>query len=401
MEQAINMKSLLLTLFVISTYTIAAGPEKIASFDRQYWPEPLTNEHAFNKASRFELFHFLTAMEKIDFNNQDVIVDFTHVKKANLASVAKWKILTEKRLLRAFIAACTEAKTANTIECKSLNNLSAVKANMSNAYAKLDLRFDQWKIESAKFHQRYLYEQVRLAALFPRITSEILPLDKSELNGFDINGYEMNDIQINSPEIEGYKIKDKQFLLTFDDGPSQGSSTQNIIATLNKHNINGLFFMLGERLETLDSTKAKSLYQNQCVSSHGYIHKAHPKYDKWQESLERSFALIADKLAVPQHSLWFRPPYGQRSDTIIKHLQTMNSQGVMLWNIDSQDWNRKLNTQKETDRLITLMLLWRKGIILFHDLYEKNVQTVENLANLGNKTSLTYVDCMKYSNGQQ
>lgn len=40
---------------------------------------------------------------------------------------------------------------------------------------------------------------------------------------------------------------------------------------------------------------------------------------------------------------------------------------IVLWNIDSQDMSPGLSIQQVADRVTTLMLLWRKGIIRWHD----------------------------------
>ena len=370
------MKVLIFITLLFSFSTIAAGPERVASFDRTTWPEKLNTKAAFDKASRFEIYHFVTALDEQILSNKQEITKFTNIKNVNINAVMEWKKLATKRLLNAFIAACQSSnEQVNLAECNNINSITAIKNNMEAAYLNLPPSFDRWKTSSMAFHKRYLYEQVRLAALFPRITSEILTLDDSEMTGFE--------------------MKDREFLLTFDDGPSskKGKNTGDIINLLNQSGLNAIFFVLGERFATLTQKQSKALYKNQCVGSHGYTHKAHPKYKKWKSSLDDTLTLITDKLDVPSNHIWFRPPYGQRSNEIIDHLKQQNAQGVMLWNIDSQDWNRKLDSKEVTDRTTTIMLLWRKGVILFHDLYAKNIATVNNLHTLGENTALTYVNC--------
>ena len=67
----------------------------------------------------------------------------------------------------------------------------------------------------------------------------------------------------------------------------------------------------------------------------------------------------------------------------------------MLWNIDSQDWSSKINASEVSDRVITLMLLWRKGIILFHDIHPKAKEALPVITKTLNKSGLQFIDARK------
>jgi len=68
----------------------------------------------------------------------------------------------------------------------------------------------------------------------------------------------------------------------------------------------------------------------------------------------------------------------------------------MLWNIDSQDWNRKLTNQQVADRVTTLMLLWRRGIILYHDIHKPALHNLPILQKLVNQSELLWLDCRQF-----
>src|SRR6185295_2905859 len=59
---------------------------------------------------------------------------------------------------------------------------------------------EPWLAAARAFHRTYAAEQLRLASLFPRITSEVLTFDARERNGTE--------------------MADGDFLITFDDGPT-------------------------------------------------------------------------------------------------------------------------------------------------------------------------------------
>lgn len=44
---------------------------------------------------------------------------------------------------------------------------------------------------------------------------------------------------------------------------------------------------------------------------------------------------------------------------------------VALWNIDSQDLAGSLSAEQSAQRVLSLMLLWRHGVISFHDTQSK------------------------------
>jgi hypothetical protein len=44
---------------------------------------------------------------------------------------------------------------------------------------------------------------------------------------------------------------------------------------------------------------------------------------------------------------------------------------VALWNIDSQDWQHQISSEDIVNRMLGLMLIKRRGVLLFHDVHPK------------------------------
>lgn len=367
------MRTLLL-FCMLKLLAFGAGPEKIATFDRALWSKPIDSRKAFDLASRHEIISYVRQINLHDTTDVASIKNFTSVKNISVNSVNKWLTFTKKNLYSNFIHAQKSCQTNEPL-CTPVTNWTDLE-NLAKLYTP-DLSLVSWFEASQTFFSYYLYEQIRLAALFPNITSEIDTLDPSESQGFE--------------------YQDGTFLLTFDDGPKY-LQTAKLIDLLHTLKINGLFFVLGENLEQAlkiqGQAKIQTLYTGMCVGSHGYIHKVHPKLQNWKPLYAKTKQLIADNqlLNEKQKSLWFRPPYGQRDQSLIDHLATLDDK-VMLWNIDSQDWNRKLSVKQVEDRLVTLMLLHRKGIILFHDVHTKAAQSIKALNELLTKSQMQWVDC--------
>ncbi len=368
---------ILKTLLVLSIYIHAVGPTKVATFDRELWGESLSSQSTFDKASRHEILSYVKQIINTNLSTKTALKKFVGRKKVNLLSVQKWKTFTKEKLLQNFQLAQATCISSNNL-CKKVNSWAEL-AIMAREY-KPKPNKKKWFKASQTFFTYYLYEQARLAALFPKTTSEIEKLDVSEVQGFDSS--------------------DGEFLLTFDDGPKY-KRTKELTLLLQEKNIHGLFFVLGKNLEKSLSIygkkKIKKLYSGSCVGSHGFIHKSHQRLKTWQSSYDKTRALITNNNLqnTLQNKVWFRPPYGQRHKKLIGYLATLND-SVMLWNIDSQDWNRKLSAKKIEDRVLTLMLLHRKGIILFHDIHPKAIKVVEQLNEYRKQKSVSWVDCRNF-----
>lgn len=350
----------LFAALLFSSGTLANGPKKVASLDRGLWPYKLDSSQAYNLASQHEIKRFAQIIATHSLITERQVQQFTQIENVNLDSVRKWLSKTQQQLLINYNNAaklCSGCVTVQTWEQLT----QSYEPDQLDALA-------LWRIASGEFYKRYLYEQVRLAALFPRITSEIDKLTNDELDGSEFN--------------------DNEFLLTFDDGPSQNGNTQALTYFLNEQKIHGFFFVLGERLAQ-HNQKVDQTYKNQCLASHGYQHKVHPKWDKWRQSISDTQALLSP---IVQGPAWYRPPYGQRTLEQLNYLTDSGSK-LMLWNIDSQDWNTKLSQQQVQDRVITLMLLWRKGIILHHDINKKSVASVQGLSQLQKQAEYRWLDC--------
>lgn len=355
-------------------YVYASGPEKVATYDRDLWPYTIDTKGSFDDASRHEILSYIRQINHTDLSSVSSIKDFTSVKTVNAVSVSKWLTFTQNNLLQNFKQAqktCTNKKEL----CQTINNWQEL-SNLSEKYTP-DQGLSNWFQASQTFFSYYLYEQVRLAALFPSITSEIDTLDPREVQGFE--------------------YPDDKFLLTFDDGPKY-AQTQIVTNLLHELSINGVFYVLGENLEGALKTKGtenvQSLYSGMCVGSHGYTHKSHPKLENWSELYDKTRDMITtNKLqGTTKNRIWFRPPYGQRQQELVNRLSTLGDT-VMLWNIDSQDWNQKLTAKQVRDRTITLMLLHRKGIILFHDVHPKAASVIKDLDSFRRDHITTWIDC--------
>ncbi|MCD1126023.1 polysaccharide deacetylase family protein [Jinshanibacter sp. LJY008] len=366
------MKKLILLIGLLSFNLMAAGPQSMAVIDRsQLSDAEITDSASFDRASQLEILAFAKALLESESIPESQLPETLSLpaKRIDIKSMNKIRQSFWQRLAKSYRLASTSS--AQSIERRVIEDLTVDK------FRQLVQQANVSPVRMA-FHRTYVVEQLRLAALFPKTSSEISTFSDNE--------------------VTGESFADRQFVLTFDDGPSpENGSTVQLIDTLNRHQLHAYFFVLGEsfqrRLQQQSKEQLMDLYQGQCVGSHGWQHKSHASWADWQNSVLESLNLIS-KTIPNSYALSFRPPYGQRradSGAFFRQYQIP----VVLWNIDSQDWSQKVSTQQASDRVLTLMLLWRKGIILFHDVHTKAPASVDYLYTLMSNAGVTWQDCRR------
>lgn len=373
-----QLKGAVLAVVLCATFHCAhaSGPSNVAKADFTLWPHVIENSSEFNKASRAEL--IISALTLDDYFTKALQPADLDIKTIHEDSLSKWQTSAKQEWLKHFSDASSDCKPGG-LGCgfkggdwshfiEFARNVQATELN-SEKYA-------LWLENTRLFYGSYLKEQLRLAALFPSPTSEILSLEGSE--------------------VLGGELKDRQFALSFDDGPTPTSGdTKRYASLLDQHHLSAFFFVLGDamerRLKISPPEELRQIYQNQCLASHGYEHKPHPRMVDWKESLDKTGTLV-NQVFPETKAVMFRPPYGQRQTELIQFLGQKGAK-VILWNIDSQDWHNKIAANEVAARVKKLMLLKRRGIILFHDVHSKGLTAIPDILDFAQNSGLTWLDC--------
>jgi peptidoglycan-N-acetylglucosamine deacetylase len=338
-----------------SAIAFADGPATVAKADHSLWPQPINTSAGFDKASRASILVYVGVLKEMQKQSDAQMMANFKIKSINRTSVEKWLKKEQNIALQNYRAAMNSCSAQDWTCVAELSNPEALTQTATKAVAKTPENLMAWRTNVQEFSRAYVAEQMRLAALFPKVTSEI-------------------DI-FNDQEWNGDTIPDKRFFLSFDDGPTAASgSTDATLNMLFQHKKNAVFFVLGENLNNRsngsNSAGLQSLYKNQCMASHGWQHQSHAKWEQWQDSIRRTQTLLNKSFSSDQVLPYFRPPYGQRKSDSGAFFKAEGLQ-VALWNIDSQDWNAKVSADDISNRMITLMLIKRRGMLLFHDVHPK------------------------------
>ncbi len=363
------MRPLLIVLLAVLGTVAHAGP-RVALTERAHWPHPLDSPEGFDLASRAELAVFVEVLADSDARQE---------APGNKRSVARWKERTRQVLVEN-LARARGTCSPGALLCEGAlpGTWEALVAAARAGLATLPEALRPWYAEQRAFYRGYLSEQLRLAGLFPRVTSEVLALKDSERLGLE--------------------LPDRHFLLTFDDGPSPPSGQTDVLTgMLRAEGLHAAFFVLGSQYEARRKVepvaRLQALYAGMCVGSHGQEHRSHAKWEGAVEGMERFHPRLAESLPEGQARLTlFRPPYGQRTPEVLEALERAGMT-EMLWNIDSQDWHASVTGAHASGRVLSLMLVWRRGIILFHDVHPKARQALPRIWRELRGAGVHWVDC--------
>jgi peptidoglycan/xylan/chitin deacetylase (PgdA/CDA1 family) len=337
----------LISAWLLSVAAIAA-PGDVATLDRSTWPEKLGNPTLFDVASRAEILMFSSVLLASESLDEPALAQRLGLRTINLESVNRVRQRMWQRLLASYSFA-QQSCDQDASFCFLVEDMPTLREQAARFQVSADSYYIKWAEPSRVFHTQYLDEQLRKAALFPQTSSEV-----DRFGDYERTGDEMHD---------------RLFLLTFDSAANAvPDNTAWVTEYLRKSNMSGTFFALGKdiqaRLVEHSVSDLQATYSTQCIGVQGWEFRSHSHWQDWQDSVRRSAELVKSKLPENYVPL-FRPPDGQRRSDAEGFFKAQGLQ-VALWDIDAQDGAGKLKGNPSAQRVLTLMLLWRHGVINFN-----------------------------------
>jgi len=337
----------LISICLLSFGALAA-PGDVATLDRSTWPEKLGNPTLFDVASRAEILMFSSVLLASESLDEPALAQRLGLRTINLESVNRVRQRLWQRLLVNYNFA-QQSCDQDASFCFLVEDMPTLHEQAARFQVSADSYYIKWAEPSRVFHTQYLDEQLRKAALFPQTSSEV-----DRFGDYERTGDEMHD---------------RLFLLTFDSAANAApDNTAWVTEYLRKSNMSGTFFVLGKdiqgRLAEHSVSNLQATYSTQCIGVQGWEFRSHSHWQDWQDSVRRSAELVKSKLPENYVPL-FRPPDGQRRSDAEGFFKAQGVQ-VALWDIDAQDGAGKLKGNPSAQRVLTLMLLWRHGVINFN-----------------------------------
>ncbi|GHT56761.1 polysaccharide deacetylase [Bacteroidia bacterium] len=188
--------------------------------------------------------------------------------------------------------------------------------------------------------------------------------------------------------ISRLNTREKQLMLTFDDGPHP-EITPQILAVLKKYNIQAVFFCKGKSIENQTDIAGKIISEGHRIGNHTMNHSPwFPFYSvaRMKKEMADCQALI-DSMQPAEPVRLFRPPFGVTNPNLKSALKDSGFQ-VMGWDI------RSLDTTKIPAEILFRRIIRRikpGSIILFHDTLSKTPDMLERVINFALEKGYSFV----------
>lgn len=172
-------------------------------------------------------------------------------------------------------------------------------------------------------------------------------------------------------------LRPGEVILTFDDGPRPGKTTE-ILATLRDFGVKATFLMLGASAQAHPALAQQVAASGHTVGSHTFDHVDLGTLDRQAALDEIAKGERAVRLALAGGgqvlSPFFRFPYLSQTGFLRTNLM-QGSMVILDVDIDSKDY------YKDTPETVVARTMARldargSGIILFHDIHQRTVQTL-------------------------
>ncbi len=167
-----------------------------------------------------------------------------------------------------------------------------------------------------------------------------------------------------------YPPSRKMVALTFDDGPSK--YTEQILDTLGQYGAKATFFVVGNRVNSYQSTLSRAASMGMEIGNHSY---SHPKLTSlsWNGLIDEKSKTDNNVYSIlGAYPTVFRPPYGSTNETVANAF----GKPVILWSVDTLDWK----SRNKTSVVNAVMNNVKDGdIVLMHDIYGSTADAVAEI----------------------
>src|SRR3954468_1839074 len=174
-------------------------------------------------------------------------------------------------------------------------------------------------------------------------------------------------------------LKDKEVVLTFDDGPWQ-VNTPSVLKTLADQCTTGIFFPIGKHATYYPEILKQVAAAGHTVGSHTWSHANlnNKKLNDQQKKDEIEKGLAAVKWAVgAPPARFFRSPALQHPPEMVPYLGERNI-GIFSCDLDSFDF-KSSKPQQVVDTIFKKLDKLGKGIILMHDFQKHTAEALPEI----------------------
>jgi len=167
-------------------------------------------------------------------------------------------------------------------------------------------------------------------------------------------------------------LKDKEVVLTFDDGPWE-KNTEMVLKALAEECTTGIFFEIGKHATYYPEIAKKVYAAGHTIGTHTWSHEAlvnkKLSEDQRKEEIEKGISAVKWALGGVSPSSFFRFPALQHPPEMVTYLGERN---IAIFSCDVDSFDFKYHDPKKVMNLIFKGLEKKgKGIILMHDFHKE------------------------------
>src|SRR6201995_121829 len=175
-------------------------------------------------------------------------------------------------------------------------------------------------------------------------------------------------------------LKDKEVVLTFDDGPWE-KNTEMVLKALADQCTTGIFFEIGKHATYYPEIAKKVWNAGHTIGTHTWSHEAlvnkKLSEDQRKEEIEKGISAVKWALGGVSPSSFFRFPALQHPPEMVTYLGTRN---IAIFSCDVDSFDFKYHDPKKVMNLIFKGLEKKgKGIILMHDFHKETAALLADI----------------------
>jgi len=168
--------------------------------------------------------------------------------------------------------------------------------------------------------------------------------------------------------ISGIRLRDKEVILTFDDGPMPGK-TDNVLEVLDRYGVKATFLMVGQMASSYPAVAARVADHGHSIGGHTYNHANLANAGNTRALSDIATGNSAVARATGTHVGFFRFPYLAQTGAL-RSAVVNRGQVILDVDIDSKDYF-KSSPATIAARTMDRVRARRKGIILMHDIHAR------------------------------
>jgi len=175
---------------------------------------------------------------------------------------------------------------------------------------------------------------------------------------------------------ESLRLKNREVVLTFDDGPIPEHSSK-VLDALAAECVKATFFMMGLNVAQAPALVRRAFNEGHSIGTHTF---SHPHLDempleKAKQDIELGIEAVTEALGKGRSPApFFRAPYLGINKDLEKFLY---ARGLMVWDIDvdSLDWSIEA-PEKVIESTLAVLEKKGKGILLMHDIKSQTARAM-------------------------